>query len=435
MENNQGIDVVQQLTQIQNENESVKTNAVNYLRMLKKCLDELMGYLSRACLGDLKLRESLSNFYFEYKCFVENINKLLNVYADSVTQKFDQVSFSKFNLNINDKMVKAKLKKSKQLNQDEEIIKELNEAIKNASDGTVVKQHVNLEEKMHILRKMNPFFNDFNNFEELGSFKDLIDCLIDSENLLREQNLKKNKKGTENSDSDTKEYKDLISDINDKENQYSVDLLMKLKVEHLIEFYTKQYGIDKENQSKFERFGKHFLCPNCNKNSAECVPDENIRNFDKNEGNQASAVVARDQSKFQLKDLLEDFQDCEVNNSRLSLNILDTKLREKTFKDKVETMKAETNKLVSDLSRAKENLERQQVKVLLQEKKQNDITMKVRFYEEKTHKFKEDNLKKAALLIELEKKKLNLSKQYQKDVVFDDELNNKLSISVPPWKS
>ena len=412
---------------MQNENESVKTNAINYIQTLKKCLEELMGYLSRACLGDMKLRASLSNFYFEYKCFVENINSLLNVYAESVTEQFDQISISKFNLNLNDKMVTAKLKKSKRLDKDETVLKELNQAVKNCAEENNEKQELNFANYMHVLKKMNPFFNDFNNFEELGRFRDLIDCLLDAEKLQTERDT--NKKSGD--DLEEQQFKELIADINDKENQYSTEVMMKLKVDSLIEFYSNQYEIDKENLSKNSN---RAFCSSCKKSQVKSAANEKVESSNNLDSNNASPYKAKDQSKMLLKDLLEDLEDSEINATRLSSNILDIKMREKTFKNKVETMKAETKKLLVDLSNAKENLERHQVKVLLQEKKQSDIKMKIRFYEEKTHKFKHDTLKKAALLIELEKKKLTLSKQYQRDSVFDDELNKKLSVSMPPYK-
>jgi hypothetical protein len=126
-----------------------------------------MGYLSRACL-DRETRENMSNFYFEYKTFIENINSLLGVYGESVTEKFDQLSFSKFNINLNDKMIQAKLKKS-QIDVEGNIISELNEVF--ASDVQKKGEGagpglLNFFDHKDVLKKKNPFFNDFNNFEE-----------------------------------------------------------------------------------------------------------------------------------------------------------------------------------------------------------------------------------------------------------------------------
>jgi hypothetical protein len=218
-------------------------------------------------------------------------------------------------------------------------------------------------------------------------------------------------------------YDTLVQEINQKENQYSLEVLTNLKKDNMLSYYIRKYAIDKENIHKYP----HFLGWLKNSDILGSETADEDQNYTSGRNYLESGEL--------LQNLIEDLSTIDINNGLLSTSVLNAKFREGVLKDRVEMMKTNSESLVSRLARAKEALERQQVRMLLQEKKQNDLKLKIRFFEQKTTKISEDNLKKAALLIELEKKKLLIYKQYQKDITFDEELNKKLTVSVPPWES
>jgi hypothetical protein len=49
-------------------------------------------------------------------------------------------------------------------------------------------------------------------------------------------------------------YDTLVQEINQKENQYSLEVLTNLKKDNMLSYYIKKYAIDKENIHKYPHF-------------------------------------------------------------------------------------------------------------------------------------------------------------------------------------
>ena len=309
-------------------------------------------------------------------------------------------------MNLTEKMIHGKIKQSKTLPDDLEIMRKTsaNTVGSSKADDLKYNNFFNQDE----IRKMNPFFNDFNNFEEMGKFKDLVDCLLENEYDLGDTKKLFNEKVED--DKEDNQIVDLIKEINEKENQYVLAALTNLKKENFLSYYMKKLHTEKEivnKMAKLHAFSKDlpFATPLSNR----FIPRGDDLHYN----------------------VLEELFEIEAQINRYSNDILDTRECEEYLKTRIGAKKLDLKDVIRSLGKSKESVERFQVKALQQDKIINDIHLQIKCIEEKEEKLKIENEKRIAVLIELEKKKLIMSSKWNKNVVFSQELNKRLTVNIP----